>query len=66
MTGRNRDLKFHTIPVLWDKQQNRFVSNEPSEITRMLNTAFDGVGAKPRDNYPEALHGEINSLNDQV
>lgn len=55
-----------TIPVLWDKQQNRFVSNESSEIIRMLNSAFDGVGAKPGDYYPEALRAEIDSLNDQV
>lgn len=55
-----------TIPVLWDKQQNRFVSNESSEIIRMLNSAFDGVGAKPGDYYPEALRTEIDRLNDQV
>ncbi len=55
-----------TIPVLWDKQQNRFVNNESSEIIRMLNSAFDGVGAKPGDYYPEALRAEIDSLNDQV
>lgn len=55
-----------TIPVLWDKQQNRFVSNESSEIIRMLNSAFDGIGAKPGDYYPEALQTEIDSLNDKI
>jgi len=32
-----------TVPVLWDKQRNVIVSNESSEIIRMLNSAFDAV-----------------------
>jgi putative glutathione S-transferase len=52
-----------TVPVLWDKRQNRLVNNESAEIIRMLNSAFDGVGAKPDDYYPAALRQEIDSLN---
>lgn len=52
-----------TVPVLWDKQQNQFVSNESSEIIRMLKSAFDGIGAKPGDYYPQALRTEVDSLN---
>lgn len=55
-----------TVPVLWDKQQNLLVSNESAEIIRMLNSAFDGVGAEPGDYYPEALRGEIDTLNTRV
>ena len=33
-----------TIPILWDKKQRTIVSNESSEIIRMLNSAFDDVG----------------------
>lgn len=55
-----------TIPVLWDKQQNRLVNNESAEIIRMLNSAFDGIGAKPGDYYPEALRTEIDRLNEQI
>lgn len=55
-----------TIPVLWDKQQNKMVSNESAEIIRMFNTAFDGIGAKEGDYYPEALRAEIDSINDMV
>ncbi|OEY67321.1 glutathione S-transferase family protein [Marinobacter sp. X15-166B] len=55
-----------TIPVLWDKQQNRLVSNESSEIIRMLNTAFDGIGAASGDYYPEALREEIDRINAYV
>lgn len=55
-----------TIPVLWDKKQNLFVSNESSEIIRMMNSAFDGIGAKPGDYYPQALRSEIDGINDQI
>ena len=30
-----------TVPVLWDKKRGTIVSNESSEIIRMLNSAFD-------------------------
>ena len=55
-----------TIPVLWDKKQNKLVNNESSEIIRMFNSAFDDVGAKAGDYYPEALRAEIDSINDKV
>ena len=55
-----------TIPVLWDKHQNRIVNNESSEIIRMLNSAFDGVGATPGDYYPQALRAEIDRLNNRI
>lgn len=55
-----------TVPVLWDKQRNTIVSNESSEIIRMFNTAFDAVGARPGDYYPESLREEIDSLNDLI
>lgn len=42
-----------TVPVLWDKQRQTIVSNESSEIIRMLNSAFDGTGARAGDYYPE-------------
>ncbi|MBJ6138978.1 glutathione S-transferase family protein [Marinobacter litoralis] len=55
-----------TVPVLWDKHQNRLVSNESADIIRMLNSAFDGIGAKPGDYYPEELREEIDSMNAEV
>lgn len=55
-----------TVPLLWDKQQNTPVNNESSEIIRMLNSAFDGVGAQPGDYYPEALRKDIDSQNDRI
>ena len=55
-----------TVPVLWDKERRTIVSNESSEIIRMLNSAFDGVGAAPGDYYPSALRGEIDAVNARV
>ena len=55
-----------TVPLLWDKQTGRIVSNESAEIIRMFNSAFDGVGAKPGDYYPEDRRAEIDALNDRI
>ena len=55
-----------TVPVLWDKKTNAIVSNESSEIIRMFNSAFDHLGATPGDYYPEALHEEIDAVNERV
>ncbi|MBO1018591.1 glutathione S-transferase family protein [Methylobacterium sp. SD274] len=52
-----------TVPILWDKQRRTIVSNESSEIIRMLNDAFGGTGP---DLYPEALRGEIDAINARV
>lgn len=55
-----------TVPVLWDKETGTIVSNESSEIIRMLNSAFDEAGAIPGDYYPEHLRTEIDALNDRI
>lgn len=55
-----------TVPILWDKQQETIVNNESSEIIRMFNSAFDGLGAKAGDYYPEALQSDIDTVNDWV
>lgn len=55
-----------TVPVLWDKKIQTIVSNESSEIIRMFNSAFDGVGATSGDYYPQALRREIDEINARV
>lgn len=55
-----------TVPVLYDLKQNKIVNNESSEIMRMLNSAFDEVGADQGDYYPAELSGEIDTLNDEI
>ncbi|WP_338664354.1 glutathione S-transferase family protein [Pararoseomonas sp. SCSIO 73927] len=52
-----------TVPVLWDKARGTIVNNESAEIIRMLDHAFDGVGARPGDHCPEALRAEIDAMN---
>jgi putative glutathione S-transferase len=55
-----------TVPVLWDKQQQKIVSNESADIIRMFNSAFDAVGARAGDYYPPALRAEIDDLNEWI
>ncbi len=55
-----------TVPLLWDKQTNKIVSNESSEIIRMFNTAFNELSGNNDDYYPEALHANIDSINERV
>ena len=55
-----------TVPVLWDKERQTIVSNESSEIIRMFNSAFDGVGARAGDFYPAELRAEIDRVNGRV
>ncbi|HLW05445.1 MAG TPA: glutathione S-transferase family protein [Azoarcus sp.] len=55
-----------TVPVLWDLHRNTIVSNESSEIIRMLNSAFDGIGAREGDYSPTELLPEIDALNAEI
>ncbi len=55
-----------TVPVLWDKETSTIVNNESSEIIRMFNSAFDRIGAKSGDYYPQELRSEIDALNDRI
>lgn len=55
-----------TVPVLWDKASRRIVSNESSEIVRMLNSAFDGLTGNRLDLYPEPMRAEIDAVNARV
>jgi putative glutathione S-transferase len=55
-----------TVPTLWDKKTKRIVNNESSEIIRMLNSEFSGVGADPTDFYPAPLRAEIDRVNAEI
>ncbi|WP_286890544.1 glutathione S-transferase family protein [Pseudoalteromonas sp. ESRF-bin5] len=52
-----------TVPVLWDKKQNKIVSNESADIIRMFNSAFNEITGNKDDYYPESLRSEIDELN---
>jgi len=51
-----------TVPVLWDKKERTIVSNESADIIRMFNSAFDSIGAKAGDYYPERQRAEIDEI----
>ena len=55
-----------TVPILWDKKAGAIVSNESSEIIRMLGRAFDEIGATSGDYYPTERHAEIDALNERI
>jgi putative glutathione S-transferase len=55
-----------TVPVLWDKQTHRIVSNNDDEIMRMLETEFDAFGAAALDLYPVEHRADIDRLNEHI
>ncbi len=55
-----------SVPVLWDQHTQTIVNNESSEIIRMLNSAFDAVGARAGDYYPKEKRSEIDELNSRI
>ena len=55
-----------SVPVLWDRETGRIVSNESADIVRMFGSAWDEWGDASVDLYPPALRSEIDSLNEWV
>jgi glutathionyl-hydroquinone reductase len=51
------------VPALWDKKSRTIVSNESSEIMRMLNSGFGSLAQHDVDLYPAALREEIDRVN---
>lgn len=57
----------YTVPILWDKTLNTIVSNESSEIIRMLNSQFNEFSSNPHLNlYPEPNKDAIDAVNEWV
>lgn len=65
----NDTLGKYTVPVLWDKKTRCIVSNESSEILRMLNDQFQEWANGPlkdHDFYPEDLRTQIDEANEWI
>jgi glutathionyl-hydroquinone reductase len=56
-----------TVPILWDKELRRIVSNSDDDIMRMLETEFDAFAGNPQlDLNPRELRGQIDELNELI
>ncbi len=55
-----------TVPVLWDKKEERIINNESADILRILNTAFNEITGNDEDYYPPDLREEIDAVNERV
>jgi glutathionyl-hydroquinone reductase len=55
-----------SVPVLWDKQAGRIVSNNFPDITLDLDTQFGAWADPAYDLYPEVLRPQIDQLNDVI
>ncbi|MFL6596032.1 MAG: glutathione S-transferase family protein [Chthoniobacterales bacterium] len=55
-----------TVPVLWDKQTKRIVSNSDDDIIRMFNSEFSEFATNDYNFVPPELEREIDELNDII
>lgn len=55
-----------TVPVLWDKETRRIVSNSDDDLLRMLNREFTEFATNDFDFYPAELHARIDALNKTI
>ncbi|MEG3849703.1 glutathione S-transferase family protein [Microcoleus sp. herbarium19] len=55
-----------TVPVLWDKQNQRIVNNESREIMRMFDVEFAELATQNIDLYPRNLQQKIDAAIDAI
>lgn len=55
-----------TVPVLWDMETKRIVSNSDDDILRMFETEFEALSVPTPDFYPPQLRAQIDALNDEI
>ncbi|KAA9007048.1 glutathione S-transferase family protein [Histidinibacterium aquaticum] len=55
-----------TVPILWDKERETIVSNESSEVIRMLNEAFNEITGNTDDYWPQELREEMEPVNARI
>lgn len=54
------------MPVLWDKQTKRIVSNSDDDILRMFNREFSDLATNDYDFCPADLLEEIDRINEHI
>lgn len=55
-----------TVPVLWDKQTKRIVSNSDDDIMRMFETQFEAFADPSLELYPRRIAAQIDKLNAHI
>jgi glutathionyl-hydroquinone reductase len=55
-----------SVPVLWDKQRQRIVSNNFPDITLDLDTQFTAWADPAYDLYPQALRPQIDEISELI
>ena len=63
------DPNYHgrvTVPVLWDTQTKRIVSNSDDDLLRMFNSDFADFSSNDYDFAPPELTAEIDALNKTI
>lgn len=57
----------YTVPILFDRKLRTIVSNESSEIIRMLNSEFNAFASSPHiDLEPEELLSSMKEVDDFI
>ena len=64
-TDPNYDARV-TVPVLWDKEIRRIVSNSDDDIIRMFNSEFSAFARNDYDFVPAELEPKIDELNELI
>lgn len=55
-----------TVPVIWDRETQRVVSNEFLDIPRQLNTEMAALGNPDVDLYPPRQRAEIDTVSEAL
>ncbi len=55
-----------TVPVLWDSQLCRILSNDSAQIMRTLNAMSVGCKRPEPDYYPRSLRAQIDAVNERI
>ncbi len=55
-----------TVPVLWDRESKRVVSNSDDDLLRMFETEFQALAVPTPDFYPLEHRTEIDALNEEI
>lgn len=55
-----------TVPILWDKKEEKIVNNESKEIMRMLDTKFQEFALNKTSYYPEGLEADIDHVIEEI